>query len=734
MRSSRTFLFTVATLAWPIAAAAQAGAPAPTPQAAAPAAAVAPAPLGFIDIGVRNTSTDGDAARYERYRDLGDGLFIETFRWQRESRGFFTNLAADHVGREDQRYTLDVVNPGRLKSWFQYDQIPMLLSRTTQTLFSDSIPQELTIVDALQAQVQANPASMDAVFAANAVTFDTETKRRIAGGAAEFMMTSALTFKARVQHSEKSGSIPYGGSFGHSSLVEMPLPMRHGLTDVDAGAEWQQGRWLFRGAYTGSWFSNDFQTQTFDNPFRATDSLAIPSRGRLSVAPDNSFVGVNGMASVTLPYRTRVTGYVSVASLHDGGDPIMPQTINSTVTTAPIDRLTVEGEARTTSVNLNVVSRPSPKLDLTARYRTYDYDNRTPEFAMTQRVSYDNAAVPVNPAVDTEPFSVNRGTLDADARYTPGGRFTAGVGYSWIGEERTHRVFDSTTDHVVRLTADLVGQRWLTFRTKYEHAQRRGTGVEEGEAELLAIGEQPGMRHYDVAQRNRNRVTFLTSVTPGGSISYWGSVAAGKDDFIESEFGLRDNGHRVYSIGIDAVPGDRFLLGASYAYEKYTALSRSRQANPGPQFNDPSRNWATDAADKAHSVRVNLEIRDLIPKLDVRFNYDYSHSRSLYHYITGPVEDRTLPEEVIVESTLPAPTQLPPTLSELHMATTDFTYNLNARVGIGLSFWYERYRVEDFTLDIDANPDLSRGSVLLMGYLYTPYTARTVWLRMYYRF
>ena len=512
--------------------------------------------------------------------------------------------------------------------------------------------------------------------------------------------------------------------------------MRHGLTDVDAGAEWQSGRWLFRGGYTGSWFSNDVRRQTFDNPFRATDSLAIPSRGRLSVAPSNSFIGVNGMASVKLPYRTRVTGYrLGRHRSHDGGDPIMPQTINSTVTTAPIDRLAVEGEARTTSVNLNVVSRPSPKLDLTARYRTYDYDNRTPEFAMTQRVSYDNAAVPVNPAVDTEPFSVNRGTLDADARYTPGGRFTAGVGYSWIGEDRTHRVFDSTTDHVLRLTADLVGQNWLTFRTKYEHAQRRGTGVEEGEAELLAIGEQPGMRHFDVAQRNRNRVTFLTSVTPGGSISYWG-VGRGWARTTSSKV---SSGCATTATASTASASTRCRAIAScsavsYAYENYTALSRSRQANPGPQFDDPSRNWATDAADKAHSVRANLEIRDLIPKLDVRFNYDYSHSRSLYHYITGPVEDRTLPEEVIIESTLPDPTQLPPTLSELHMATTDFTYNLNSRVGIGLSLWYERYRVEDFTLDIDANPDLSRGSVLLMGYLYTPYTARTVWLRMYYKF
>ena len=29
--------------------------------------------------------------------------------------------------------------------------------------------------------------------------------------------------------------------------------------------------------------------------------------------------------------------------------------------------------------------------------------------------------------------------------------------------------------------------------------QRRGVGIEEGELELAAIGEQPGMRHFDIA-------------------------------------------------------------------------------------------------------------------------------------------------------------------------------------------------------------------------------------------
>jgi len=64
------------------------------------------------------------------------------------------------------------------------------------------------------------------------------------------------------------------------------------------------------------------------------------------------------------------------------------------------------------------------------------------------------------------------------------------------------------------------------------------------------------------------------------------------------------------------------------------------------------------------------------------------------------------------------------------IATADATYPLNSRLSLGVSFWYERYSVEDFTLDIDANPDLARGSALLLGYMYRPYNAKTVWFRL----
>jgi MtrB/PioB family decaheme-associated outer membrane protein len=706
-----------------------------TPAAGQPAADVSAGPVtwsGTFDFGVRGTSTEGDAARYERYRDLGDGLFLEGVRLHKEHNGWLFDLGADHVGRRDQRYTGDFVRPGKLRAVVLWDQIPMLLSRTTRTLFSGIGSGELRIDDAIQRQVEAQPATLTALFNQFSRQFDMRTRRHIGSGAVEYQATPELTLTANVRHTNREGTIPFGGSFGHGSLVETPAPTEHNLSEVDAGAEYVRDPLLLRAGYIGSWFHNEVTSLIFDNPYRLTDTPAASGAGRMSLAPSNSLFAVNGLASAKLPYRSRATAYVSFGMLQDAGDPLIPQTINTSFSTAALPRTTVEGEAHTSAVNLTFVSRPVPAVDLNVRYHTYDYDNKTPEFAMSQRVSYDNAPAAVSPPVFTEPFGVVRHTFDADFRYLATGRTSAGVGVTHLTEERSHRIFESTTDNVVRLTFDTMSQAWLTLRTKYEHARRRGKGIEEGELELAAIGEQPGMLHFDIASRDRDRVTIIGSVTPTASLIASASVAAGKDDYIESEFGLRDNTHRVYGVGADYVAADLVTLGLSYSYERYNALSRSRQASPGVQFTDPSRNWATDSSDKTHSILLDADVARIKEKVDLRFSYDFSRARARYNYITGPVPDRTLPEEVVLPTTLPMPTELPPTLSELSRATADAMYVLSSRLSVGISYWYENYRVRDFTLDIDANPDLVRGQTLLIGYLYRPYTASTVWGRLVY--
>jgi MtrB/PioB family decaheme-associated outer membrane protein len=607
------------------------------------------------------------------------------------------------------------------------------MSRTTRTLFDGTSTGVLTIADDLQAQVEASPSALVPVFAGNSRVVDTASRRHIAEGGFRYLPTPELTINASVRHTDREGVVPYGGSFGHSSLVETLAPVSHTLTSIDVGGEFTRGRFLARTGYTASLFHTDFTTLEFDSPFRATDTASAPARGRESLPPSSSYFGVNGLVSVALPHRSRASAYISVAALSDAGDPIMPQTINSVnqPLIQPLDRDTVEGEARTSAFNLTFTSRPTRWVDARIRYRSYDYDNRTPEFAMTQRVSYDNAPSAVAEAVHTEPFGVVRRDFDAELRLTPAVRIAPAIGFARLEEDRTHRIFESTAENVLRVSVDSVGHEHFSLRTKYEHGQKRGSGLDT--TLLAAVSEQTGMRHFDVASRDRDRVTILGSVTPIANVAFSASVAAGKDDYVESVFGLRDNTHRIYTVGMDVAPTATFTFGPSYSFERYAALSRSRQSNPGVQFDDPSRNWATEATDRAHSFVLAAALTGLADKVDVQVSYDFNLARATHNYITGAVPNRTLPEEVVVDTTLPPPTQLPPTRSQLNRATADLTYALTSRVSLGVSYWFEDYTVQDFTLDADANPDLVRGQVLLLGYLYRPYTANTVWGRLTYR-
>jgi len=692
---------------------------------------------GWADFGVRGSSITGDGARYERYRDLGDGLFLEGFKWRTESSGWFMDFDASHVARRDQRYIARFVRPGQFKGWAMWDQIPMLLSRTTRSPYSLVGANEFRIPDADQLRLQGlsstlRPAALlDLVNASP--TFDLKSRRHIGEAGLEFLPTTASSLKVNVRHTTREGAQPYGGAFGHSQVVEFAAPIDHKLTDFDASAELERGRVLLRAGYTGSWFTNDVTSVVFDNPLRATDIAGTPSAGRLSLPVSNTRLGVNGMVSVKMPKKSRFTAYMALSTLKDDNGQILPQTINSALNapSSTLSRTTVSGEAKTTAVNLSFVSRPSQLVGVNIRYRYFDYDNRTPEFKATTRVGYDGSLSTLATPLQSEPFGMLRHTFDADLKFTPSGPATMTFGFSRNQEDRTHRIFESTVDNTMRVKVDTLSTGKLSVRGMYEYTQRRGEGFDVGL--LTGASEQPGMRHFDVAERNRNRFTVVGSYMPVTNWTLNASTAIGRDDYLNSEFGLRDNNHNVFSLGFDGSPSERFNMGASYSYEDYNSLQRSRQANPGVQQTDPSRNWATDAGDKVHSILANVDILKIAEKVDLFFRYDYNRTRATYEYITGAVADRTLPEEVIVPTTLPTPVALAPVKSDLTRGSVDAVYNFNKNVSFGLTYWYDKYAVQDFTLDAKAQSSVTTASNVLLYYTYAPYTAHTTWGRLIVR-
>jgi hypothetical protein len=209
-------------------------------------------------------------------------------------------------------------------------------------------------------------------------------------------------------------------------------------------------------------------------------------------------------------------------------------------------------------------------------------------------------------------------------------------------------------------------------------------------------------------------------VTPMSQLSFNASISAGREDRPATAFGLRSNDNTSYSVGFDFVPRDRVSLGLNYTYESYEALQGSREANPGAQFNDPTRDWTTDGSDKVHTLTASADLLKAIPKTDIRLAYDYSRAQSVYVYGLAP------------NTTLPPVVQLPPVLNELQRGTADVRYHLTPHVAVGLAYWFDKYDVNDFALGPATLNTLAQPSFLVLGYVFRPYTAQTVMGRVTY--
>jgi hypothetical protein len=376
-------------------------------------------------------------------------------------------------------------------------------------------------------------------------------------------------------------------------------------------------------------------------------------------------------------------------------------------------------------------SRPSDYLWLNARYRYYDYDTRTPSFFISSMVVADNT---LGAAKESEPLDVKRQTLDLDASYTPFQYASLNFGYTREVGDRSFRIYEKTAENIVRASIDSTGNQYFTVRAVVEKSSRKGSG---DDFEMLAeIGEQTAMRHFDIANRDRTRSSVIVTATPVAALGFNASLSTGHDDYSESYFGLRDNKNNSYSLGFDFVPRDTVNFGIEYVHEKYTAVQWSRTANPlpSPSFDDPSRDWGVDSDDKVDTVTANLDFIKTLPKTDIRFGYDWSDGQSTYVYNLGP--NSTVLTGINygpgnVFNPIPI-AQVAPNKTTLTTGRADVQYLVRANVALGLGYWYEQYRAQDYSLNGTTINQLNLPSAILSGYYYRPYTGQTVWLRMSY--
>jgi MtrB/PioB family decaheme-associated outer membrane protein len=690
---------------------------------AKPETAVMPGTLDVatLDFGVQLTGTAEDPARYHRYRDLRSGPLVNLFRFERQRDTWGVSASAERVGFRDQRYSASVDWFGKLGVSFDFDGVPEYLSRQAATLYTADVPGVLRLDDALQAAVQGGANYQ--TFAGAARPFELRTQRNTSAVRLWYLPTEALDLRVGYRSSTRSGNQPFGGSFGLSFTTELPAPTEDRTDELSATAEWSNGRAMARVGYDGSWYRNDVPSLTWDNPNRLTDQVSTAqtgiggAQGRMARWPDSTAHTVSAMGTLNLSKRTRAHGYVSLGTwIQD--ERLLPFTINTAIPTIALDRQTADAEARVLSMNWGVNSRPHRDWWLTARVRYYDFDNRTPHFAVPNFVRVDQTVSP-SAVGESEPFEYTRNFLDLDASYTGLRHLNLRAGYGRQHDDRAFRFFEKTTEHTVRFSADSTDLSWASARLLVERSKRTGEGLDE---EVFGdIDEQVSLRQFDISDRDRTRVSAIFQVTPMSMLGISATIGTGRDTRPDAYFGVQHLDNNFFAVGVDAVPRDDMSFGVEYGFETYDSLQRSRQANPGVQFDDPTRDWQADADEKVHTFTASMDLSAIAPNTALRAAYNASRSRARYLYVLPP------------NTTLAAPQQLTPVRNDIQELTLDLRYTLSQRNAVALGYWFDHYDVQDFALSPDTIGDRFYPTIMMLGYMWKPYTIHTVSARYIYQ-
>jgi len=752
---------------------------------------------GTVDVGFRATTTDGDEARYERYRDLRNGLFTDIV-FGKETEKYLYDFTAKNIGYRDQKYTFDYQN-SKLQFSFVWDSVPLNYCYNCSTPWRQASATSWTLDDAVQRQVQnsrpqtpggpttplpagyvAIPTSaaqtlLTSVYNAQLQPFEIQAKRDVAGFKFGYDLNADTALTVDFTTTKKSGYQPFGMSFAFGNANELPMQLDNRTNDFGAAVEWAKPKGMFRASFEHSMFSNQYNSVEWDNPLQLTDyNNGLPiipcgttpptgpfdcngysngngaARGRISSFPDNSMTVVSFMGLYKFTRTTTVNGTVQISD-QSNDDDLIPWTTNATINQpsvwaafpfiSELPRETAEAKVRGVNALINFNSRPTRLIGLNMKYRHNTHANISRPFPYDENVRFD--AVPEEtPGQAAEGHSIVRDTFDASVSFNVMPFSTVRVGYLYDNFDRTGRAHNDMRDSGFRAAWDTSGNRWFTFRLGYEFIARTGYGFSEQAIEDAAA--QPGLRFYDEADRDRNRFSALVTFMPLETLDLTASVTYTDDQYGGPglEFGLLENTNTAYNVGLNYTPSDHLAMGVNYGRDDFSAYQKSRNANPAPdpQWTDPNRDWTLDNDEAVNNFDVYVDLLNAIKNTGIRFAYSLSDSDNAL-LLGGPRVDPS------VAGSLAAAGQfipMPNVTNTWQQFMIDLKYSFSAKVGFAVGYMYEKFEITDWAT-VDTNGPVGffpatgvPRNVYLggisTGYGNRPYNGSTLTARLLYTF
>jgi hypothetical protein len=225
------------------------------------------------------------------------------------------------------------------------------------------------------------------------------------------------------------------------------------------------------------------------------------------------------------------------------------------------------------------------------------------------------------------------------------------------------------------------------------------------------------------------------------------NFAGGKDEYFADDstptsrgnelFGLLDSDVTSWNVGVNVNPMATVSFGANYGRDDYSALQKSRNANPppDPSWTDPNRDWTLDNDEKVNNFNLYFDLLRAIRNTDIRVGYDFSDSDNAFVH-GGP--------RVAALAAVGQFIALPNVENTWHRLTADVKYFFTERAGVGLGYYYEKLDVTDWnTIDTNGpvgfaaatgDPRIDYLGGLITGYGNRDYKGNNFFVRVLYLF
>ena len=697
----------------------------------------------------------GDRAKFEEYRDIPPGVFLERLRLRLESPdgSYSLQLGVKDAGEEDQNFFLQAAKLGRYTFEFEWDQLPHIFSGTGRSPYRENSRGVFELPDLLQTTLQgasaaARPGILQS-FLATAPDIDLKTRWDTARFLMSVTPTPEWDLRAEYTRTLKTGERPIGMVFGSpgGNLVELPEPIDQAVNDFRVTAALAREWWQLQFSYNLSLFQNDVGALIADNPLRIMDAplgptgTSAPARGRLSLAPDNLAHTVSLMGGLNLPWRSRLTGTFAYGWRFQD-QAFLPHTINAAISDPglALPANSLDGDVRTLLANLHFTSRPFRTITVAARYRFYDFDDRTPTLTFPTQVVTDTT-------LNTEPvassrFSYTKHNAGADVGWRLLPPLSLKVGYEWERWDRDsrHREAPLTDEHTPKISLDYTPLDWLLLRASYAHSWRRisdyntfahlaHTVLEE---ETLQ-GEIPQaqdilLRKYDETDRDRDRADLLVQLSPVDTVTFTPTLSLRSDHYTDSPLGLQDDTSWAAGFDVSWSPMERLSLFASYMRETFDAKQRSRFRQPPDQLENPTFDWVAKNHDGVDTAGAGIDAALIPKKLDLRLAWNFSTARGKMRAF-NPV---TPTGGTAAQNASATAVNFPTITDRLHQLEASLKYHITPAAFVRFRYIFEKFDITDFRTD-DIQPFMG-GTDVFLGAQIRDYTAHVFAITLGYRF